>query len=68
MIYFGYDLITKASELLNDNDKEDFKKYINIENSFYPLQIFVKKFYRNYTNIHLIGYSNVKKYFQILNW
>ena len=29
--------------MLNDNDKEDFKKYINIENSFYPLQIFVVK-------------------------
>ena len=36
-LFHGYDLITKASELLNDNDKEDFKKYINIENSFYPL-------------------------------
>ncbi len=42
-LFHGYDLITKASELLNDNDKEDFKKYINIENSFYPLQIFVVK-------------------------
>ena len=42
-LFHGYDLITKASELLNDNDKEDFKKYINIENSFYHLQIFVVK-------------------------
>tara|TARA_B100000073_G_scaffold339346_1_gene337651 strand:- start:986 stop:1798 length:813 start_codon:yes stop_codon:yes gene_type:complete len=42
-LFHGYNLISKASELLNSNDKEDFINYINTKNSFYPLQIFVVK-------------------------
>ena len=68
-LFHGYDLITKASELLNDNDKEDFKNILILKILFtlFKFLLLKKNSYRNYTNIHLIGYSNVKKYFQILN-
>jgi len=42
-LFHGYNLLNKASELLEDDEKGAFKDYINNENSFYPLQIFITK-------------------------
>tara|TARA_Y100001970_G_C14105467_1_gene787847 strand:+ start:243 stop:1061 length:819 start_codon:yes stop_codon:yes gene_type:complete len=42
-LFHGYNLLPKAAELLNDEDKSDFKKYIIEQYSFYPLEIFISK-------------------------
>ena len=42
-LFHGYNLLPKAAELLNDEDKLDFKNYINEQYSFYPLEIFISK-------------------------
>ena len=42
-LFHGYNLLNRASELLDYGEKERFKNYINTEHSFYPLQIFVTK-------------------------
>jgi len=42
-LFHGYNLLNRATELLDEEDKETFRKYINTEYSFYPLQIFIIK-------------------------
>ena len=42
-LFHGYNLLNRASELLDDTEKEAFRNYINTEYSFYPLQIFITK-------------------------
>ena len=42
-LFHGYNLLNRATELLDEEDKESFRNYINNEYSFYPLQIFITK-------------------------
>ena len=42
-IFHKYQIIEKASKLLNIDDREDFLKYINSKKEFYPLQMFISK-------------------------
>ena len=42
-LFHGYNLLNRATELLDEAEKETFRTYINTENSFYPLQIFIIK-------------------------
>ena len=42
-LFHGYELLSKAGSLLSNEDRLDFEKYINVKNSFYPLEIFVSK-------------------------
>ena len=47
-LFHGFNLLNQATNLLDKDDIIDFKKYINNQHSFYPLQMFVikKKFIR----------------------
>tara|TARA_B110001454_G_scaffold213835_2_gene232666 strand:+ start:993 stop:1811 length:819 start_codon:yes stop_codon:yes gene_type:complete len=42
-IFHKYQIIEKATKLLNIDDREDFLKYINLKTEFYPLQMFISK-------------------------
>tara|TARA_X000000950_G_scaffold84223_1_gene105975 strand:- start:514 stop:1335 length:822 start_codon:yes stop_codon:yes gene_type:complete len=42
-LFHGYNFLNKAADLLDNEDKEDFKQYISNMYSFYPLQIFVSQ-------------------------
>ncbi len=42
-LFHGYDLLNQAAELLDKEEVDEFKNYINNECSFYPLQIFISK-------------------------
>ena len=42
-IFHKYQIIEEASQLLNIDDRDDFLKYINLKNKFYPLQMFISK-------------------------
>jgi len=42
-IFHKYQIIEKASNLLNIDDRDDFLNYINLKTEFYPFQIFITK-------------------------
>ncbi len=42
-LFHGYGLLSDATKLLNDHDKNDFEKYIKNKHSFYPLEMFISK-------------------------
>ena len=42
-LFHKYQVIEKASLLLNMDDRDDFLKYINSKTEFYPLQMFISK-------------------------
>jgi hypothetical protein len=49
-LYHGFGNLEKAIEFLDDDNKEDFKKYVNQKTSFHPHNMFVckKKFLKKY--------------------
>ena len=42
-MHHGYGNLKKALELVDDNDREDFKTYVNQKNSFNPNIMFISK-------------------------
>ena len=42
-MHHGYGNMDKAIEMLSDNDREDFKKFVYSENSFNPHIMFISK-------------------------
>jgi hypothetical protein len=40
-MFHGNGVLDKAINLLNNNDKEDFREYVNVNNSFNPANLFI---------------------------
>ena len=45
-LFHGYKLLSDSIELINKEDKSDFKNYIKNENSFHQFQMYIAK--KNY--------------------
>ena len=70
-IKFHFDLmhgrgnLDKAIDLLDNNNRDDFRKFVHDEVSFNPHNMFIcrsKNYFRNIMKKYLIGFSRVKKY------
>ena len=42
-MHHGYGNLDKAIDLMNINDREDFREYVNTQNSFSPNNMFIAK-------------------------
>tara|TARA_B100000780_G_scaffold261511_1_gene213991 strand:+ start:473 stop:1273 length:801 start_codon:yes stop_codon:yes gene_type:complete len=42
-MHHGYGVLDKAIEVMNDNDKDDFRKYVNNNNKFNPNIMYISK-------------------------
>ena len=66
-MFHGVGILDRAIDLLDSNDREDFREYVNINNSFNPANLFVCRskslIEKYYQNIFLNGFlKNVKKF------
>ena len=61
-LFHGYKLLSDSIELINKEDKSDFKNYIKNENSFHQFQMYIlKKLLNHSISKYLNGFLNVKK-------
>ncbi len=60
-VFHGVGIIDKAIELLNDNDREDFRKFINNNNAFNQANMFICKSKRKLNEYYKIIFEWLEK-------